>query len=385
LPFIYDKIYAMNDTSNNNFFLGYAEQAVIGDNDPLLPPISVSQNGAIAKWGDSLHFIDLRVNDPGLKTGTEELEKMFDLAESRNIKVVLTLPEYYIKTYMLPKNLRTEEKRPSTSFAKRKFSRLHEKVIQRVYFYPALTSQMIGRHNYRQLSYELALPILEIAAKRGVKDIIIPVSEPGDFLDPLAERAFTEFLRQITEFTKSAEMTVHLRNGGLSWDSFKRLSKEFNCLMAYDVGTALLEGDNWFENYKKNSEYIEILLLHQALPGLDKWQNWKASAELAVKDFKACFKEYAVAKKEEEAEPEYLATCSKKLIDSYLDYLDVFNNDISNLGLFQNGGINFTPLLKEIKSKVASGQRKLIVLNCIPNVKNNEYVNRIMLGDEIYL
>jgi len=80
-----------------------------------------------------------------------------------------------------------------------------------------------------------------------------------------------------------------------------------------------------------------------------------------------------------------LATCSKKLIDSYLDYLDVFNNDISNLGLFQNGGINFTPLLKEIKSKVASGQRKLIVLNCIPNVKNNEYVNRIMLGDEIYL
>ena len=57
----------------STFLLGYVEQGIGASQDPLDPPISISCNGSLAKWRDKLNFIDIRVNDPGLKNDREAL------------------------------------------------------------------------------------------------------------------------------------------------------------------------------------------------------------------------------------------------------------------------------------------------------------------------
>ncbi|MDD3001707.1 MAG: hypothetical protein PHF29_08125, partial [Candidatus Riflebacteria bacterium] len=101
-----------NDTT---FFLGYVEQAIGGGKDPLSPSISISKNGSLAKWRGKLDFLDLRVNDPGLKHYKQEFINILKKASELGIEVVITLPEYIPMYFEMAPELPTKAplKQPS--------------------------------------------------------------------------------------------------------------------------------------------------------------------------------------------------------------------------------------------------------------------------------
>ena len=88
---VISQIMINNETT---FYLGYVEQAIGGGKDPLSPSISISKNGSLAKWRGKLDFLNLRVNDPGLKNYKQEFVNILKKASELGIEVVITLPEY---------------------------------------------------------------------------------------------------------------------------------------------------------------------------------------------------------------------------------------------------------------------------------------------------
>ena len=121
----------MNNTETT-FLLGYVEQAVGGSQDPLDPPISISSNGSLAKWRDKMNFIDIRVNDPGLKNDSEAFEKMLEKTQELGIEAILTLPEYIGSTYKVPPALNPSNsiKREDEKIrGKRKIYQRPEKIV----------------------------------------------------------------------------------------------------------------------------------------------------------------------------------------------------------------------------------------------------------------
>jgi len=353
------------------FFLGYVEQAVGGSQDPLNPPISISRNGTLAKWRGKLNFIDLRVNDPALKKNAAAFEQILQKAASLEIKVIITLPEYSPVYFDLPPEPEVvEPKRPAPPAPRGviKDKRLtHFKPA-----YLALPSAIQGHPSYYALSVEECLPIIELAAKHAVKDIIIPVSEPGVFLDPQAEIRFKKALKEIHSAATASSINLHLRNGGISLSVYRKLAREFGCKFAYDVGIAHLEGDDIIDTYQKLDNNIAIISLQQVLPGLDKYSGRREAMDRALKEYVAARNEYRQSLKEKDES--YTEKCLKQFNFALKDYQEARRNSCFNLGLYQSGDLNLVPLLKEIRQSIDTGSEKHVLLNMVPNTRNNDFV-----------
>lgn len=350
------------------FFLGYVEQAVGGGQDPLSPPISISRNGSLAKWRGKLNFLDLRFNDPGLKKGAAAFEQILQKADSLSIKVIVTLPEYSPVYFDLPPEpVVVESARPVRRTAPKDKQLTHFKPA-----YLALPSSIQGHPSYYTLSVEECLPIIELAAKYSVKDLVVPVSEPGVFLDPQAEVRFRKAFKEIHDEASKHSMTLHLRNGGISLSIYRKLAREFGCKLAYDVGIAHLESDDILDTYQKLDDEISIISLHQVLPGLDKFGARREAMERALKEYISARNDYRQSV--EGKDDRYTEKCLKRFNFALKDYQEARHNTYLNLGLYQSGDLNLVPLLKEIRRSIESGAEKHVLLAMVPNTRNNDFV-----------
>ena len=351
------------------FFLGYVEQAIGGGQDPLSPPISISKNGSLAKWRGKLNFLDIRVNDPGLKKNAAAFEMVLQKAASLSIQTIITLPEYSPVYFDLPPEPKVEESaRPARRGGEPKATRLtHFKPA-----YLALPSVIQGHPSYYSLSVEECLPVIELAAKYSVKDIIVPISEPGVFLDPQAEVRLKKALKELSAAASAASITLHLRNGGISLSVYRKLAREFGCKLAYDVGIAHLEGEDFLDTYQKFSDEISIISLHQVLPGLDKFSARREAMEKALKEYIVARNDYRQSV--EDKDDSYSEKCLKRFNYALKDYQEASRNTCFNLGLYQSGDLNLVPLLKELRRNIDAGAEKYILLAMVPNTRNNDFV-----------
>jgi len=353
------------------FFLGYVEQAIGGGQDPLNPSISISRNGSLAKWRGKLNFLDLRVNDPGLKKNAAAFEQILQKAESLSIKTIITLPEYSPVYFDLPPEPKVDEStRPPRPAPRGTVKNTHLTHFKPAYL--ALPSAIQGHPSYYNLSVEECLPVIELAARHSIKDVIVPVSEPGVFLDPQAEVRFKKALKELYAAAASSSISLHLRNGGISLSVFRKLAREFGCKLAYDVGIAHLEGDNIVDTYQKLDDVISIISLHQVLPGLDKFGARREAMERALKEYIAARNEYRQSV--EDKDDNYSAKCLKRFNFALKDYQEASRNTYLNLGLYQSGDLNLVPLLKEIRSSIEAGAEKYVLLAMVPNTRNNDFI-----------
>ncbi|NCB37373.1 MAG: hypothetical protein EOM80_01280 [Erysipelotrichia bacterium] len=365
--------------SDTPFFLGYVEQGIGGSQDPLMPPISISRNGTLAKWRGKLHFINLRVNDPGLKKNAAAFEDMLQKTETLGIKTIITLPEYVPHYYELPPEPPASDK-PEEKVPVRKTA--VKKPVRLVHFRPcylSLPAAIEGNPAYHTLSVEDCLPIIEMAAKFKVGHIIVPVSEPGIFLDPQAENRFKKALKSINEVAKVNNIRLHLRNGGISASVFQKMAKEFGCGLAYNVGVAHLERDDIIETYRRFADNISIVILQQVLPGLDKWGARRDDMEQALKNYAGAKKEYSQSLSDNDEA--WQERCLKNFNKALHDYYESCRNACFNLGLFQNGDLNLVPLLKELRKDLEAGHEKFFLLETVPNTKNSDLIARYVLPD----
>lgn len=369
----------MNNTEST-FLLGYVEQGIGGSQDPLNPPISISRNGSLAKWRDKMNFIDIRVNDPGLKNDREAFEQILEKAKLLEIEAILTLPEYIGKTYNVPPapvSAQSQNQPKANGKERPKKQNPNQRPETMVHFRPcylAIPNTLQGDKIYTKLTVEDCLPIIEMGAKYGVKNIIVPVSEPGQFIDPLAERSFKESLKKICDAAKKNNMKVLLRNGGISLPVFKKMAKEFGVGMAYNLGIALLECDDIVEVYKNNSQYISVVMFQQLVQGLDKWNARHENMEKALSDMLQAEKDYKRGLADNDKH--YAEQVLIRYNDAYFAYVDANQNSLYNLGLFQAGDLNVIPLLNEIRKDIEKGNNKYLLLETVPNTRNNDLIMR---------
>lgn len=372
--------------SNGNIFLGCVEQAICGGADPLFPAISVSCNGTLAKWREKFQILDLRVNDPSLRQHQKVVEELLIKAKILEIEVVLTLPE--VNTALLDppppppireappprpgsSNVRSPQKKP-TEYGKVSAFQTCLLAIPRTVPNPAI---------YHQLTVDECLPILDLAGRHGVKHVVVPASEPGLFLDPQASAEYQRAVLQLSAYAKKLGISLSVKNGGLPPELFLRLNKETGCTLAYNIGTGHLERQNVIEFYQKHEEKIPILLMHQVLPGMDKYGIWKAENVQTVRVYRLAQRRFNAAVRSGNVEARR-ATLTV-LLDSYYAWTDARRNTSFNLGLFQTGEINFLPLLKLLRKEVHQGRDKILILETIPNIKNAEFLRRHLLSENM--
>jgi hypothetical protein len=97
----------------SSIFVGYVEQGISGLQDPLSPPISISRNGSLAKWRGKFHFLDLRVNDPGLRKNRNEFVQMLQKVASLDIETIITLPQFAPVFFDLPPEMPDKPTNPN--------------------------------------------------------------------------------------------------------------------------------------------------------------------------------------------------------------------------------------------------------------------------------
>ncbi|MFZ5949787.1 MAG: hypothetical protein ACOYXC_03715, partial [Candidatus Rifleibacteriota bacterium] len=207
----------------------------------------------------------------------------------------------------------------------------------------------------------------------------VPVSEPGQYLDRMAEEEFEKSFKILDEFARNHGITMHLRNGGLSERFFLHMKKKYGCYLAYNVGIAHMECDDVLAVYQKSKDFMKILMLHQVLPGIDRWEARRSTLEKSLKNYVAARNDYrqAIA----EGENEYSQNCLKKFQIALREFYEAFKNTHANLGLFQNGDLNFVPLLKEIRKDLESGEAKYLLLETVPNTRNSDFIFRYLMTD----
>jgi sugar phosphate isomerase/epimerase len=358
-----------------SIFVGYVEQGIGGSQDPLSPPISVSRNGSLAKWRGKFHFLDLRLNDPGLRKNREEFSQMIQKASTLGIETIITLPQYAPLYFDLP----PEDPEKAANTGRRSSQKRPEKLVYFKPAYLALSQQFAGSVSFHELTVEECMPALELAAEHGVKKAVIPVSEPGQYLDRMAEDKFAERFSKLAEFSAEHGISLHLRNGGLSETLFRKLNNKFKCGLAYNVGIAHLESDNIIDNYSRLKNEITILMLQQVLPGIDRWDARRTMMEKALKSYVTAKKEYRQSLSE--GDEVYTEKCLKRFNYALRDYYDAIRNSDCNLGLFQNGDLNLVPLLKEIRKDLDQGMEKYLLLETVPNTKNTDFIFRYLMAD----
>jgi hypothetical protein len=359
-----------------SFFVGYVEQGIGGGQDPLLPPVSVSANGTLAKWRGKFNFLDLRVNDPGLCKSKEAFSQMIQKADTLGIETVLTLPQYTPVFFDLPPE---DPEKPLKIPGRKSQTKKPEKLVYFKPSYLVLSNTLAGSVSFNKLTFEDCLPVMELAAEYSVKNVVVPVSEPGHFFERTAEEEFCEIIAKLSEFAKKHEIDLHLRNGGLSERLFRRINEKYGCRLAYNVGIAHLESDNLIEVYNRFKDEIIIIALQQVLPGIDRWDSRRKVLESSLKQYVLAKKEFKQSLQDkDEAHGEF---CLRRFRSAMRDYFDAFRNQDYNLGLFQNGDLNLVPLLKEIRKDLDEGKAKYLLLETVPNTKNTDFIFRYLLAD----
>lgn len=379
--------------STGQILLGCVEQALCGGCDPLYPAISVSCNGTLAKWRDKFQVLDFRVNDPGLQQHRDKVESLLAKAASLEIQAIVTLPE--VLTAILepppPPPVRPEE--PQRSFDRRgpalrpaipEKKPVEKKVdlgklaaFKSCMF--AIPRTVTNSATYHHLTPDECFPIMELAARHGVRHVIVPTSEPGLFLDPQAGEEFTAVFQQLAKQAKALQITLHVKNGGLRPELFQRLSKETGCRLALNLGTSHLEGQDVLRVYQEFHKHIDILLMSQSVTGLDKWRQWRDGTNAALRVYRQAHRRFtaAVRSNNQEARRATIAV----LLDSFYAYFDARRSSHFNLGLFQNGTINYVPLLKHLRRELFDGTDHTIILETAPNLKNAEFLGRYLFAD----
>ncbi len=357
------------------FYVGYVEQGITGGQDPLSPPISISRNGTLAKWRDKFNLLDLRVNDPGLEKYGSDYEQVLMKTQGLGIETVVTLPEYFATHYDLPPAPPQPEGPVKKVSAKRADSLVYFKPC-----YLSLPSAIPNKNDYQLLTVDECKPIIELASRHGVTNVIVPVSEPGLFLDPMAEESFKKALGELVPFAKSLGIKLHLRNGGLSVPGFKKIRKDFDVGYVLNVGIAHLEGEYCLDLYQKVSEFTSIIILQQMLPGLDKWEARKFAMRKGIKEYIDASNEFNAVPENEEG-TEYHSNCLKRFFDARRNYHEACKNHHLNLGLFQNGDLNLVPLIKAIRKDLDAGLEKSLIIETVPNTRNTDFILRYLLPD----
>lgn len=365
------------NTTDTPFLLGYIEQGIGGGQDPLTPPISISRNGTLAKWRGKMHVLDIRVNDPGLRNYGEQFASLLEKTEALGIKAVLTLPEYVAQMFAMPPEPPAKKEEPAV--APRKTVARPENLVHFRPCYLALPSAVQGNEAFTTLSAEDCLPVIELAARFKVENVIVPVSEPGTFLDPQAEIQFKKALKIICDAARPHGIKLHLRNGGISNAVYKKIAREFGCGFAYNVGIAFLEGEEILDTYRLFKNDISIVILQQMRPGLDKWAARRDAMEKALKDYNVAAKDYQAGVADKDAH--YAEQVLKRWNNALWEYNDAGRNQFFNLGLFQNGDLNLVPLLRELKKDVESGSQKHCLIETVPNTRNTDFVLRNVMPD----
>lgn len=392
--------------SEPRILLGCVEQAVTGGLDPLVPPISVSRNGTLAKWRDKIQLLDLRVNDPGLARFRPAFEETIEKARSLGLETIITLPEYNPE-FLEPPPPKPEDPKPpkatrpakeSKEAREARHAREREAVIEArqlrpygkpvpvvpvVWFKPcylAVPRTLPEPDTFQTLTVDDCAPIIDLAGRFGLRHVVVPVSEPGLFLDPAAVDELRAKVKALASLAKAAKVRLHLRTGGLSLDVFKRLQREIGCGLAFNAGTADLERLNLAETYTAFRDHIEIVYLHQVLPGIDKWKGRREAIAAGIKQYRQALAEFKAAGPGA-AERRGKGTPLGALLRAWHAYQDACKNPNAHLGLFQNGEINLRPLLRCIKEDLDAGHERLIVLETVPNMKNAEVLERHLVPE----
>jgi hypothetical protein len=359
--------------------VGAVEQAICGGDEPVCPPISVSLNGSLAKWRDKFQALDIRVNDPGLKKYSGNLEQLLTKTQELGIEAVITLPETIPFFFKPPYDLVPAP--PSTlppGVRPRKKSTDFKPVVAFQFCYFGIARSAPDPKSYRPLTTDECTPILAMAAKHQVRKVIVPVSEPGLFLDPQAGEEFTEKFRLIAKQAQALGITLYLRNGGLAKDFFLRLHKETGCRLAYNIGIAHREREDFQQFYETFPHSIDLLFLQQTLPGLDKFAAHRENLLRMVLGYRARQTKYQALEKDGTDKPA-LEDAGNQLFTAYREFREARENDFSYLGLFQNGDINLIPFLRRLKQDLQNGSQKIVFLETAPNLKNMDILSQYLV------
>ncbi|MBF0408611.1 MAG: hypothetical protein HQM10_14775 [Candidatus Riflebacteria bacterium] len=401
------------EKSYGKIFYGYVEQAVCGGFDPLSPAISISRNGSLSKWRGNFHSLDLRVNDPGLRSYYQEVKTTLEKAAGLEIETNITLPEFFHLVVDSPPPPPNQEQhappnpgslRPDgTSRIKKEPEVVRERVSCFFSTLNAIPSSVQGTILQKppadfsdselielvkaapggilwyKLSQNDILPIIDLAIESKVKRLIVPVSEPGLYLDNHSEDEFLSMLNFVKKRLHGKDVELCIKNGGLSSDFFKKLHNETGCKLVYNIGTAFIERQDFQEFYTVNRDKISALILQQLVPGVNKFRQWRNAYLRNFQSYLPEVQNYAkAAAKGDEAER---VIAVKLLLNSYFKYVDSRKNEFFNHGLFQNGDINLVPFLKLLKSDLRNSKDLCLIIESVPNLKNTQFLDRILTGE----
>ena len=372
----------------SHVFFGSVEQAVAGGVDPLFPPISVSRNASLAKWRNKLHFLDIRVNDPGLKQFDAPFQELLGKVAALNLEAFVTLPEYAVTLHPVPPDAWIEEPRPGPKKPGKK-GREEKKpppretppasIAEFRACYLAIPSSVADPDEFAHLSEDDCLPIMECAAKAGVKQIILPVAEPGLFLDPVAAQEFEAKLAGLAKAADGMQLKLSLRNGGMSDDLFSRWHKRFGCKLALNIGTAHLEQVDALEVYRTYRDDVFLLVAHQVLPGMDKV---RARRKAMIQAQKTCLERLTALMQATDLPKTEIVELRSRFRGSFRKMRDAGFSHHANLGLFQSGDLNIVPLLKELRRDLERGVDRYILVESVPNTRNTDFIFQYLSKNE---
>jgi hypothetical protein len=386
--------------------IGGVEQAIAGGHDPINPPVSISRNGSLAKWRAVFQAVDVRVDDPGLRRFKDAFTEAFTKIATLGLEALCTLPESLATSHELPPPV-ARATPPSAAVSARGGSDKRGKPGQKPGGKPAigrdgrrespppparatqLVTFRIARlavpravhdpERYQTLDVGDCAPIIDLAAAHGCRRLIVPVSDPGLFLDPAAADEFRGKVRDLTELATRRQMSVALRSGGLSRDLFKRLHRETGCRLALDAGFTHLEGENVADFYREFRELTEVVFLHQVIPGLDKCST---RLETMARSARECLRLASEVKQAVlDGEPSHAETLDNRLSGALRAYAEAGRSPSAHLGLFQKGDLNIVPLLRAIREDIDRGRPRVLILDTVPHTRNVEQLHRYLLPE----
>ncbi len=389
-----------------NLALGFCEQAVAGGDDPFFPALSISHHGNLAKWGAKVQFVDLRVNDPGLRHYRAGCTAFLERCASHGVDVVLGLPQYEpgpfpalpdLETALAPEPRQPTKGRPQAKSRGPRFS--SGKIPRPIHHRPAwlaIPDTWPNRSRIRELSLEDVLPIIELGRKYNVNTLVVGVTAPGQFIETNAFESFQNKLKTILDAAwgteESPAMRVLVRTGGLSPEGFNRLRTRTalkfgkrsvpRLELALDVGASFLEeGDDFMSLYRSLRPHIPLLVLQQVMPAREAWHervdNRHATAEYLLKAVKNYHR------KEQAGDRELLGEAASKLVDAWEEFRKSRTTAETCLGIFQNGAINFAPLLKELRADLEHGHTRRVSFYTAPHLRNFEHLMRYLGNDAL--
>ena len=367
-----------------SYLIGAVEQAIAGGYDPVFPPISVSLNGALAKWRKSIQILDLRVNDPGLKRYRPAIEQTLGQLKNLSIDCIITLPEVIPQFVTLPSEILPPPSGPESNsrriFATRKEQGIATTSVARFQqCFLAVPHGFSSSGAAHRLELDELIPILDLGKQYGVRRMIVPVSTPGLFLDAQSQTEFQQHFVKLHLEAEKRGIRLLLKNGGLSKDFFLRLRKATGCKLALNLGTAFFERLDLLETLQAHQDHIEVVYLHQVLSGIDVLSEREDRVRKALNQTIEAVMEYQ--KPENLKDPDDKEYYFNQLKKAFFSFRDARQNSTSHIGIFQHGAINFVPVLKYFKQLLEQGRDLTIFFEAVPSLKNLEFFERYVVAD----